>query len=63
MKKFLIKKFNKNFFLLRDNNHEYSCEHKIVIDYIDIDLDRSQTIKYCEKCMMDFTNIDIKKKK
>ncbi len=26
------------------------CDHEIVVDYIDIDPDRSQQIIYCEKC-------------
>lgn len=26
------------------------CDHEFVVDYIDIDPDRSQQIIYCEKC-------------
>jgi hypothetical protein len=26
------------------------CIHRVVVDYIDIDPDRSQQIVYCEKC-------------
>lgn len=26
------------------------CDHAFVVDYIDIDPDRSQQIIYCEKC-------------
>ena len=31
-----------------------NCRHSYVIDTIDIDPDRSQTIKYCEKCSLTF---------
>ena len=31
------------------------CKHDFVEDLIDIDLDRSQTIKYCHKCMITFS--------
>lgn len=38
------------------------CVHKIVKDSIDIDLDRSKTIYYCEKCELTFNEpICIKK--
>ena len=30
------------------------CSHDIVIDYIDIDLDTSKQIMYCEKCYCTF---------
>lgn len=29
-----------------------NCIHSIVTDYIDTDIEQSQTIKYCEKCFM-----------
>ena len=29
-----------------------NCIHSIIIDYIDTDIDKSQIIKYCEKCFM-----------
>jgi hypothetical protein len=38
--------------ILKDVN-EYlflHCKHNYVTDYIDIDPDRCQTIRYCEKC-------------
>lgn len=31
------------------------CCHEIVVDYIDIDPDRSQQIIYCQKCECTFT--------
>jgi len=30
------------------------CSHSIVTDTIDIDPDRSETIRYCEHCMQTF---------
>ena len=30
------------------------CKHDFVEDLIDIDPDRSQTIKYCNRCMLTF---------
>ncbi len=30
------------------------CVHSIITDVIDIDIDRSQTIRYCEHCMLTF---------
>ena len=30
------------------------CEHNIVTDLIDIDLDRSEIIRYCEYCNLTF---------
>ena len=30
------------------------CNHNIITDLIDIDPDRSQTIKYCTRCMTTF---------
>ena len=29
---------------------ETTCKHKIVKDYIDIDLEKSQIIYYCKRC-------------
>ena len=29
------------------------CKHNYITDTIDIDPDRSQTITYCERCMLD----------
>lgn len=37
-----------------DNFIFENCKHKIVDDYIDIDLDRSKLIYYCEKCGLSF---------
>lgn len=34
------------------------CIHRIVVDYIDIDPDRSRQIIYCEKCFWTFHSID-----
>ena len=34
------------------------CIHRIIIDYIDIDPDRSTQIIYCEKCFLTFHSID-----
>lgn len=31
------------------------CDHVIVTDHIDIDLDKSMTIKYCERCNKTFS--------
>ena len=31
------------------------CEHVIVTDHIDIDVDKSMTIKYCERCNKTFS--------
>ena len=31
------------------------CRHEIVDDLIDIDPDRSKSIRYCEKCLITFT--------
>ena len=31
-----------------------NCCHKIVTDLIDIDPDRSKSIRYCEKCFVTF---------
>ena len=30
------------------------CIHRVVMDYIDIDPDRSQEIVYCDKCFFTF---------
>ena len=30
------------------------CQHEIVDDLIDIDPDRSKSIRYCEKCLITF---------
>lgn len=32
------------------------CIHRVVVDYIDIDPDRSQEIVYCEKCFYTFVS-------
>ena len=29
---------------------ERNCDHELIEDYIDLDLDRSQQIVYCKKC-------------
>ena len=34
------------------------CQHRIVTDTIDIDLDHSKTIHYCELCEQTFDEID-----
>ena len=34
-----------------------NCLHKIVIDSIDIDPERSETIYYCEKCEKTFESL------
>lgn len=39
--------------LVGDYLTEY-CEHSIINDFIDIDLDRSKYIRYCEKCELTF---------
>ena len=31
------------------------CEHVIMTDHIDIDVDKSMTIKYCERCNKTFS--------
>ena len=31
-----------------------NCSHEIVTDLIDIDPDRSKSIRYCEKCFITF---------
>ena len=31
-----------------------NCSHEIVTDLIDIDSDRSKSIRYCEKCFITF---------
>jgi hypothetical protein len=31
-----------------------NCKHTIIADHIDTDVDRSETIKYCEKCYLTF---------
>ncbi len=31
------------------------CDHVIVTDHIDIDVDKSMTIKYCERCNKTFS--------
>ena len=42
--------------ILKDvNGYLYlNCKHEYVEDTIDIDPDRSQSIKYCNKCMLTF---------
>jgi hypothetical protein len=40
------------------NNTVEECVHEIVVDYIDIDPDRTQQIIYCEKCMFTFTSLN-----
>ena len=30
------------------------CQHNIITDQIDVDPDRSETIRYCDKCMHTF---------
>jgi hypothetical protein len=40
---------------------ENKCAHKVVMDWIDITPDSSQTIYYCEKCYKSFDNITPKK--
>ena len=42
--------------ILKDVNSylHLHCKHDYVEDLIDIDPDRSQTIKYCYKCMLTF---------
>jgi hypothetical protein len=30
------------------------CSHQVVVDYIDVDPDKSQQIFYCEKCFATF---------
>ena len=42
--------------ILKDvNGYLYlNCKHEYVEDTIDIDPDRSQTIKYCNRCMLTF---------
>ena len=37
--------------LIEKTNH---CCHEIITDYIDIDPDKSMTIKYCSKCSLTF---------
>ncbi len=32
------------------------CQHNWIIDYIDIDPDKSVQIKYCELCQLNFDN-------
>lgn len=36
------------------DNSGNDCSHELVIDYIDIDLDTSKQIVYCEKCYCTF---------
>ena len=40
--------------LNNDKVEENKCEHDIVTDLIDLDPDRSMTIKYCTKCEKTF---------
>lgn len=35
---------------------EKNCQHNLVQDTIDIDLDTSRTICYCNRCFMTFTS-------
>ena len=37
-----------------DNYIQTNCSHTIVRDLIDIDLERSQTIFYCQQCYTEF---------
>jgi len=37
------------------------CEHEFIDDTIDIDPDRSKTIRYCKYCDMSFENILLEK--
>jgi hypothetical protein len=32
-----------------------NCKHKIIMDYIDLTPDQSETIYYCEQCFQSFT--------
>ena len=41
----LEKKENRN-----NNNKKDLCEHKFIVDYIDITPERSERIIYCTKC-------------
>ncbi len=40
--------------MITDYLHTH-CQHNIVTDLIDIDPDRSETIRYCDKCECTFT--------
>jgi hypothetical protein len=31
-----------------------NCKHHIISDHVDTDIERSETIKYCEKCYLTF---------
>ena len=46
------KKYKKKhtIYLNNCNNIDYVCNHTFVDDYIDIDYDKSQSIRYCSIC-------------
>jgi len=58
MKKLLIEKKNSEKYFFHDQN---ICNHEIILDYIDLTPEKSQVIRYCKKCMADFTNSKVPK--
>ena len=54
----VISATNRNEFqsiILNDLNDTNVCDHNIITDSIDIDPDKSMTIKYCEYCKQTFS--------
>lgn len=61
--KFYKNKYSNSYdsFFKISNNSKYYCIHKLEYDYIDINIEKSMMVIYCNKCYKTFKNNKIYK--